>query len=666
MRKPVRLYLAGLLSGASVAGMVVLATAGAGAASKPLPESAAAMAADSSGASTAFSASTASSRKHPNVGNTHSPRLERELAGTSTGGTVNAPAQSASTTALQGVDVASFQHPNNAAINWASVASGGVQFAAVKATEGDYYTNPFAPGDLSGAKAAGLSIVAYAFAIPDGDGSSASPVTQANDLVNYLQTGTVGVPPIMLDIEYNPNPDGHNSCYGLSQSAMVTWIKGFDAQIQAKTGSLPLIYTTADWWKTCTGNTTALGQAPLWIADIGSTSPALPAGWQTYDFWQYSSTGTVSGITGNVDLDQVHAGMVPLLNPGNQPQAAGSSVDMKVASADPVAGQALTYSASGLPGGLSLDSSTGQITGWISQPGTHQATVTATDAQGDTGSVNFTWTAGTAPIQASGAVHLDLAGKCLSDVAGATAAGTQASIYTCNGSNSQHWYYRQDETLRFGGKCLSVASSAAGGTKPALQVCHTFAGQRWRLVYPRGVNASAGATPIGFRNVGSGKCLSDPGSNKTNGTRVIIASCGGGPNQAWRLPAGPLQSQVGGKCADDRSGNTADGAIVDDWSCNTSNSQKWLTWFGGNLAVNGKCLTVTGGATTAGTLVELSTCGTSGSQQWHMVPAGDGVNMQNPQSGLCLADPGDSAANGTQLQILTCDASDPGMIWRAS
>jgi GH25 family lysozyme M1 (1,4-beta-N-acetylmuramidase) len=663
MRVPARAHWAGLLAAAGVAGLLVWSATAAGAQGSPPPGESAAAALS---ARAALTAGSASGTRHFNVGNTHSPRLEKQLAGPSGSG-IYSPAQSPIAGAVQGIDVSSAQEQYG--ITWPDVANDNIQFAAIKGTEGDYYKNKYALADLAAAKAAGLSVMAYAFAIPNGDGSSASPVTQANDLISYLQTGTAGVPPIMLDIEYDPNvsQDKTNSCYGLSQPAMVTWIKQFGAQIQAKTGSLPLIYSTADWWKTCTGDSTALGEAPLWIAQYGSvTSPALPAGWKSWDFWQYSSTGTVSGITGNVDLDQLHPSSVPLLNPGDQLQAAGAPVDMQVSTADPIAGETLSYTASGLPGGLSLDAATGRITGWISRPGTYQSTVTATDSQGDLGSATFGWTVSAAPVQAAGELNLDLAGKCLNDVGDKSASGTQASIWTCNGSDAEQWSYYQDETLRIHGKCLSVSSGAADGSKPGLQACNTYAGQRWRIVYPRGENPSAGATAIGFLNVGTGKCLADPGSSKTNGTRVVISACDGGHDQAWRLPAGPLRSQIGGKCADDKADNTADGAVVDLWTCNGGGAQNWLTWFGGELAVNGKCLTVTGGATAAGTPAELSTCGTSAAQQWRLTPAGNGVSLMNPQSGLCLADPGDTVTNGTQLQILTCDASDPGTIWRAS
>src|SRR6516162_6574316 len=87
--------------------------------------------------------------------------------------TVTTAAITTSGNALQGVDVASFQHPGGAPISWSEVAQAGYRFAAIKATEGTYYKNPWYPTDSSGANAAGLYMTAYAFAIPNySDGTS--------------------------------------------------------------------------------------------------------------------------------------------------------------------------------------------------------------------------------------------------------------------------------------------------------------------------------------------------------------------------------------------------------------------------------------------------------------------------------------------------------------
>src|SRR5205823_10880936 len=62
------------------------------------------------------------------------------------------------------------------------------------------------------------------------------------------------------------------------------------------TGRWAAIYSTTDWWTTCTGNTSNFAaNDPLWIANYNSTPGQLPAGWSTYAFWQYADQGTFPG-----------------------------------------------------------------------------------------------------------------------------------------------------------------------------------------------------------------------------------------------------------------------------------------------------------------------------------------------------------------------------------
>jgi hypothetical protein len=65
----------------------------------------------------------------------------------------------------QGVDVASFQHPGGAAINWSQVASAGYRFAFVKATQGNYYTNPYFSSDYQASSALVYSALPTTLAI---------------------------------------------------------------------------------------------------------------------------------------------------------------------------------------------------------------------------------------------------------------------------------------------------------------------------------------------------------------------------------------------------------------------------------------------------------------------------------------------------------------------
>ncbi|MEV0323115.1 putative Ig domain-containing protein [Streptomyces sp. NPDC050659] len=83
---------------------------------------------------------------------------------------------------------------------------------------------------------------------------------------------------------------------------------------------------------------------------------------------------------------------VTVTHPGNQTSAAGTPVNLQIQASDSDPGQTLTYSADGLPTGLSINSGTGLITGRPTSTGTSTVTVTATDTTGSTGSATFSWT----------------------------------------------------------------------------------------------------------------------------------------------------------------------------------------------------------------------------------------------------------------------------------
>ncbi len=195
-----------------------------------------------------------------------------------------------------GIDISSWQ---SADIGWDDVAS-GASFVYVKATEGLGFTSKtFAP-QYYGAKAAGLYAGSYAFGRPD-DGE---PEAQADYFIDHsgLVTGgatdTKTLPP-MLDIEWPYAHKGHlvaaYPCYGLSQSEMVAWIKGFVDEVRLRTGSVTTIYTAAGWWNTCTGGSAAFADDPLFVASYNKGAPHLPQGWTQWTIWQYTDKGKLPG-----------------------------------------------------------------------------------------------------------------------------------------------------------------------------------------------------------------------------------------------------------------------------------------------------------------------------------------------------------------------------------
>jgi hypothetical protein len=70
----------------------------------------------------------------------------------------------------------------------------------------------------------------------------------------------------------------------------------------------------------------------------------------------------------------------------------GTPASLQIKATDSASGQTLTYTASGLPAGLSISSSTGLISGTPTTAGSTSVTVTAKDTTGASGSATFTWT----------------------------------------------------------------------------------------------------------------------------------------------------------------------------------------------------------------------------------------------------------------------------------
>lgn len=186
-------------------------------------------------------------------------------------------------TQTPGLDVSSWDRN----VDWAARWKAGNRFAYVKATEGTGYVNPYFAQQYNGSYQVGMIRGAYHFALPDRTTGAVQADAFVNNGGGWSADGKTL--PGALDIEYNPYGP---TCYNLSKTAMTTWISDFAKRYRARTGRYPVIYTTLDWWKSCTGNTSAFSTtSPLWIARYASTPGTLPAGYDYYTFWQYSANG---------------------------------------------------------------------------------------------------------------------------------------------------------------------------------------------------------------------------------------------------------------------------------------------------------------------------------------------------------------------------------------
>ncbi|WP_263560582.1 GH25 family lysozyme [Paenibacillus polymyxa] len=188
----------------------------------------------------------------------------------------------------QGIDVS--HHNGN--IDWQQVAAAGKTFAFIKATEGTKYQDNQFSANVQGARDANILVGAYHFlnaTTVDGARQEAANFARALDSAG----GRLDLPPVM-DYENNPK--------GLTSAQISEVAHAFLDEMEKLTGREPIVYT---------GNVFASKFDPtfsmykLWVARYSTTQKptAVPA-WNSWWAWQYSSTGSVPGISGQVDLDE--------------------------------------------------------------------------------------------------------------------------------------------------------------------------------------------------------------------------------------------------------------------------------------------------------------------------------------------------------------------------
>lgn len=200
----------------------------------------------------------------------------------------------AGSSTLPGIDVSYYQ----GAINWSQVKGAGIKFAIIRVSDGTGFMDPKFETNWSGSKTAGVVHGTYQFFRP---GQSAT--AQADILINQLRKvgfGAKDIPPV-LDVEVTDGQSNDKIAAGIR-----TWV----SRVTAALGRKPLIYTSPGFWS-ARGNPTISG-TNLWVAHWGVSCPNAPSGWRGWEFWQYSSTGRVPGIAGNVDLDKFNGTLADL------------------------------------------------------------------------------------------------------------------------------------------------------------------------------------------------------------------------------------------------------------------------------------------------------------------------------------------------------------------
>lgn len=196
----------------------------------------------------------------------------------------------------KGIDVSQWQGE----IDWKKVKASGIEFAVIRAgygrlaaQEDKRFAENICSADETGIPA---GVYWYSYAVTAAEAEKEAEVC-LRVIKPHAELITL---PIFFDQEYEPD------IVRLTNEKRTDICLAFLKRI-AGAGYRAGLYCSFDWWQNKLDEERLRGW-PLWIAQYGK---ACEADSGDIVAWQYSCTGRVGGISGNVDLDKGYDGLFP-------------------------------------------------------------------------------------------------------------------------------------------------------------------------------------------------------------------------------------------------------------------------------------------------------------------------------------------------------------------
>jgi GH25 family lysozyme M1 (1,4-beta-N-acetylmuramidase) len=193
-----------------------------------------------------------------------------------------------------GIDVSKW----NGTIDWNAVKNSGVEYAIIRcgyrgSSEGSLIVDPKFTANIEGALAAGVKVGVYFFTQALDEREAVEEASMVLDLIKKYKITY----PIYLDVEASGG-----RADGLTKEQRTEVCVTFCKTIQ-KAGYTTGIYANKNWFENKI-DVSALTGYKIWLAQYAAT----PTYQGKYDMWQYRSTGSVTGIKGNVDMNISYLG----------------------------------------------------------------------------------------------------------------------------------------------------------------------------------------------------------------------------------------------------------------------------------------------------------------------------------------------------------------------
>lgn len=198
-----------------------------------------------------------------------------------------------------GIDVSRY----NGSIDWNAVKNCGVDYVMIRvgyrgyAAEGNIALDPRFVENIEGAKKAGLKVGIYFFtqAITEQEA-----IEEANWVIDKIRPYKIDLP-VAIDVEFSSESNQQGRADPLDKDSRTTITRRFCETIQ-NAGYIPMVYLNVDWAKNYV-DMSRLKDFDTWIAHYRNDPNSSPNYSGSYTMWQYTSSGHINGISGDVDCN---------------------------------------------------------------------------------------------------------------------------------------------------------------------------------------------------------------------------------------------------------------------------------------------------------------------------------------------------------------------------